>query len=132
MLKRIFVFCRIKDLEDTNKLLESSRLEQTSRDLELEEKLSILKEDRDRLTKDNVRLQSLLDSTDKEKGELEQSIKEKLESQFKEEIESAVSKTKGEYEEKITKMKKQVAAKLKAVKEQNASESAVGFFKILT
>ncbi|OXA37244.1 protein lava lamp isoform X3 [Folsomia candida] len=123
---------RLKDLDDTNKLLQASRVEQTSRDIELEEKLSVLKEDRDRLTQENVAIQAHLDQVVGEKGTLEQTLSEKTDELNKTinelhiQIETSVSKTKEDYEAKLTKIKKQFALKLKSVKETaaDAAESS--------
>jgi len=113
---------RLKDLEDTNKLLEEARTELASRDLNLEEKLSVLKEDRDRLTSENVLAQKELERLAGDKVASDNLLLRKTE-----EYDLQVKELKGSLEkaaEQNSKMKQQFQVKLKSFKEQikNAAE----------
>lgn len=100
----------------------------------------MLKEDRDRLTQENVAIQAHLDQVVGEKGTLEQTLSEKTDELNKTinelhiQIETSVSKTKEDYEAKLTKIKKQFALKLKSVKETAADAAEVrnSYFKELS
>jgi hypothetical protein len=117
---------RLKDLDDTNKFLESARVELASRDLNLEEKLNVLKEDRDRLTQETIKLQSDLEIEKHEKVTLDQNLQRKTE-----EYETVIEQLKGNWEEateKLTKLKQQFQVKLKSLKDQlNTSQVRFSF-----
>lgn len=111
-------------MEDTNKLLESARLELTSKSLELEEKLGIFKEDRNKLTQENSKILSELEETKEEKLSLEKTLNTKSE-----EYDLSITELKGSLEkstEQMAKMKQQFQAKMKTMKEQLKEKENTG------